>query len=148
MISVLGKPLLYHDKCSGYLCPKKASSFWSSVGFKIGAVTRFYFWGNLFLGGGDNREIRDTYAATKFPTYKVWWLREASQIGQMFIPMWKSRLKHSTAEFQSIQQFGLQLNIVSKKKQRNIKSADVRVRGNAREDQKPETFMEALHALL
>ena len=27
--------------------------------------------------------------------------------------MWKSRLKHSTAEFQSIQQFWLQLDIVS-----------------------------------
>ena len=27
--------------------------------------------------------------------------------------MWKGRLKHSTAELQSIQQFGLQLDIVS-----------------------------------
>ena len=44
---------------------------------------------------------------------KVWGLREASQIGQTFIPMRKSCLKHSTAEFQSIQQFWLQLDIVS-----------------------------------
>ena len=41
-----------------------------------------------------SREIRDSlytrfivYAAqTKFPMYKVWWLRVASQIGQTFIP--------------------------------------------------------------
>ena len=34
-------------------------------------------------------EIRDTlyYAGTKFPIYKVWWLREASQIRQTFIPL-------------------------------------------------------------
>ena len=34
-----------------------------------------------------NREIRDTYvnAGTKFPIHKVWWLREASEIGQTFI---------------------------------------------------------------
>ena len=57
---------------------KKVSGFWSSVVF--------------FLRCGD-REI-----------YKVWWLREASQIGKRSYPMWKSRLKHSTAEFQSIQQ--------------------------------------------
>ena len=27
------------------------------------------------------------YAGTKFPMYKVWWLREASQIEQTFIPL-------------------------------------------------------------
>ena len=52
--------------------------------------------------------IRDTcicgyWNQTKFPIHKVWWLREASQIGQTFIPLCgKSHLKHSTAEFQSI----------------------------------------------
>ena len=44
------------------------------------------------------------YAGTKFPIYKVRWLWEASQIGQTFVPLCgESRLKHSTAEFQSIQ---------------------------------------------
>ena len=54
--------------------------------------------GNFIIG------IRETEATTKFPMYKVWWLREASQIGQM---------PHSTAEFKSIQQLWLQLDIVS-----------------------------------
>ena len=57
--------------------------------------------------------------------HKVWWLREASQIGQTFITLCeKSGLKHSTAEFQSIQQFLLQLDIVSKQKKKKIKHAD------------------------
>ena len=43
--------------------------------------------------------------------HKVWWLREASQ--NVHTPMWKSHLKHSMAEFQSIQRFWLQLEIVS-----------------------------------
>ena len=62
-----------------------------------------------------NREIRDTlHTGTIFPRKKVWWLREASQIRQTFIPLCeKSRLKHSMAEFQSIQQCWLQLDIVS-----------------------------------
>ena len=41
------------------------------------------------------------YTGTEFHIYKVWWLREASQIGQTFIPLCKKRrLKHSTAQFQ------------------------------------------------
>ena len=41
---------------------------------------------------------------TKFSIHKVLRLRQASQIGQMpVIPVWKSRLIHTTAEFQSIQ---------------------------------------------
>ena len=42
---------------------------------------------------------------TKFPIHKVhvWWLREASQIGQAFIHVHVPlQLKHSAAEFQSI----------------------------------------------
>ena len=62
----------------------KVSGFWSSVGFKIGAVTCFVFWGVIYHFV-DNREICDT--GRDFPLYKVWWLREASQIGQMFIPL-------------------------------------------------------------
>ena len=54
------------------------------------------------------------YAGTKFATYKVWWLWEASQTEKMFMPRCeKSRLKHIMAEFQSIQQFWQQLDIVS-----------------------------------
>ena len=41
-----------------------------------------FFFGRFFSA---SREIRDTYAGTKFPIYKVWWLREASQIRQIFI---------------------------------------------------------------
>ena len=47
---------------------------------------------------------------------KVWWLREASLTNQVniYTPMWKSHLQHdSTAEFQSIQQFWMQLDIIS-----------------------------------
>ena len=59
---------------------------------------------NFFL---PTSEIRDTcthgyWNQTKFPIHKVRWLREASQVGQTFTPlwMWTSHLKHSTAEFQ------------------------------------------------
>ena len=75
--------------------PKK-SGFWSSVGFKIGEVMRFIF----CCQQGNTWYI--VYARTKFPIYKVWWMREASQ--NVHIPVWKNNLKHSTAEFQSIQQ--------------------------------------------
>ena len=44
--------------------------------------------------------------------------------------MWK-------IEFQSIQQFWLQLDIVSYSQNKLIKNADARVWGDAREDQKP-----------
>ena len=82
-----------------------------------------------------------------FPIHKARWLRKASQIGQMFYtPMWKSRLKHSTAEFQ----FLLQLEIVSKPppKKNNINKIKMfmQVWGNAHGDQKPETY--SLLALL
>ena len=75
---------------------------------------------------------------TIFPIHKVWWLREAAQIGQT--PMWKSHLQHSTAEFQSIQQFWLQLDIVSylPPKKNPTKIADKQVWGNVSGDQKME----------
>ena len=41
----------------------------------------------MVIGRLQNRFFGDTYAGTKFPIYKVCWLREASQIGQMFIPL-------------------------------------------------------------
>ena len=53
-------------------------------------------------------------------------------------PMWKSRLKHSAAEFQLIQQFWLQLDIVSSKK--NLKeNYKCRHAGLRRCTRKPET---------
>ena len=56
-------------------------------------------------------------------------------------PMWKSHLKHSMAEVQSIQQFWLQLDIVSQtKKKEKIKNADARVWGDVCGDQKPESL--------
>ena len=43
------------------------------------------------------------YAGTKFPIYKVWQLREASDHKPHKCE--KGNLKHSMAEFQSIQQY-------------------------------------------
>ena len=54
--------------------------------------------------------------------------------------VWKRRLKHSTAEFQSIQQFLL----LQKKKKKKTKNADAQVWGDARGDQKLETFLGGL----
>ena len=51
--------------------------------------------------------------------------------------MWTSCLKHSTAEFESIQQLWLQ-------KKQKIKNADAQVWGNMRGDQKPDTFLGGL----
>ena len=53
-------------------------------------VSVFFSCGNLFFG----QEGNTWYAGTKFPLYKVWWLREASKIGQTLIPLCQiSRLK-------------------------------------------------------
>ena len=77
-----------------------------------------------------------------FPHTKVWWLREASQSGKTFIPLCE---KHSMAEFQAIQQFWLQLDVVSQqKKLTKIEKADPRVCGDVSGDQKPETLLGGL----
>ena len=80
------------------------SRFWSKVSFKIGVVMHFggFFW--------PTSEICDTcmHSYWNQTHTQVWWLREAAQIGQMFIPLCE---KHSAAEFQLIQQFWLQLDI-------------------------------------
>ena len=85
--------------------PKKGSGFWSYmymyvIGWlqnRCGDTLFFPFFSrNLFFC---HREIYDTYMysmRTKFSMYKVWWLREALQIGQTFIPlqcMWKKSFK-------------------------------------------------------
>ena len=55
---------------------------------------------------------------------------------EMYSQKGKSHLKHSTAEFQSIQQFLLQLYIVSEQKKENLKCWRTGLR---RRMQKPET---------
>ena len=57
-------------------------------------------------------EICDTcicsyWNQTKFPTHKVWWIREAAQIGQTFIPLCEKV------------QFCLHLDIVLQQKKRS-----------------------------
>ena len=65
---------------SNLIRPKKSLRFL--------VIGQLYFFGHLFFF--DYREICDTcicIAGTKFPIHKVWWLREASQIRQTFIPL-------------------------------------------------------------
>ena len=62
--------------CTKYILillrPKKVSDFWSSVSFKIGAVTRFFF-GHLLIFNFFNFFLPTwKYTGTKFPMYKVW----------------------------------------------------------------------------
>ena len=76
--------------------------------------------------------IHGYWNQTKFPKHKVCWLREAAQIGQTFIPsLWKRCLKHSTAEFQSIEQFWLLIGIVflpkNKTKTKNEETCSVTI---------------------
>ena len=104
---VIVKITKIHSDCSLFILRPKTMSPVSghrAVGFKICAVTRFLGVIKDFLGH-TGKYVIHVYAGTKFPIYKVWWLREASQIGQTFIHYAKSRLKNSTTEFQSIQQF-------------------------------------------
>ena len=68
------------------LDPKGVSRFWSSVGFKIGVVTRFVSAIFVFVWP-TGKYVLHVYAGTKFPIYKVWWPREASQTRQTFIPL-------------------------------------------------------------
>ena len=72
------------------------------------------------------------YAGTKFPIHKVWWLREASQIRQTFIP------------YPLSSNFGGNWTSFHSKEKKKIKNADARVWGDARGDQKPRDFLLAL----
>ena len=72
-----------------------------------------------------------------FPYTKYGSEKRLSQIEQTFIFLCKkSRLKHSAAEFQSIQQFWLQLDIVLKQNKIKLKCRCVSLRRLA---QRPET---------
>ena len=81
--------------------------------------------------------MRDTcilvYAETKFPIYKVWWLRDASQI-----PMWKSRLKtqHGRIPIDPAILAAIGQRFIAKKTQK-IKNADTR--GLRQRTRRPET---------
>ena len=79
--------------------PLKVSSPRSASKFGFISVTLF-FWQPVKI-------VIHVYAVTgpNF-SYMVWWLREAAQIRQTFIPL-------CTVEFQLIQQFWLQLDIIS-----------------------------------
>ena len=78
---------------------RKGSSFWSSSFF-----FSFCCCCCCNLGFPTGKYVIQVYEGTTFPIYKVWWIKEASQI----IPLCEKK-----AEFQSIQKFGLQLDIVS-----------------------------------
>ena len=82
---------LYYRSCR----PKMVSGFWSSVSFKIGAVTLFFF----FLGGGRNREIRDTCIRADQISHVQSMVAKRGLTNRANI----HTLKHSTPEFQSIQ---------------------------------------------
>ena len=123
---------------------KKVSSFWSSVGFKIGAVTLFFFFFFFFfsplsviffLPAGKYVIHGDQISHLQSMVAK----RGLTNRANVYTPMWKCRLKHSTAEFQWIQQIFAAIGhrfIANKKK---IKNTDERVWGDACGDQKPET---------
>ena len=72
------------------------------------SVRWFFIYLFIFLPPSDIQDFckRRYWNQTKFPIHKVWWLREASHNrANIHTPMWKSWLKHSMAESQSIQQF-------------------------------------------
>ena len=51
------------------------------------------------------------------------------------------------AEFQSIHQFGLQLDIILQKKKKKTKNADVQVWGNVHRNQKRKTFLGGAYSI-
>ena len=77
----------------------------SSVGFKIGAVTCLFF----FCQQGNTWYMYN--AGTKFPIIQSMVAKRGlTNWTNVHTSMWKSRLKHSIADFQLIQQYWLQLN--------------------------------------
>ena len=67
--------------------------------------------------------------------------RDRTNRANIQTPLWKSRLKHSAAEFQFDSAILLQVDIVSEqKKNRKLKIPTHWVWDDAREDQKPRTF--------
>ena len=71
---------------------KRVLRFWSQFGLKIGAVTYLLLFLEVicFLPTSEIMWyfcISGYWNQSKFPIHKVWWLREASEIGQTFIPL-------------------------------------------------------------
>ena len=50
-------------------------------------IVMWGFFCNRFSFLPTGKYVIHVKAWTKFPIYKVWWLRKASQIGYMFIPL-------------------------------------------------------------
>ena len=76
------------------------------------------------------------HVGADFP-YKKYGLREASQIGQMFIPLCEKERQNSNRS----SNFDCNWASFYSKQKENIKNADVRVWGDARGDQKLDTFL-------
>ena len=67
---------------------------------RCGDALYCFGWGNLLslfvmLTG---KYVIHVYAGTKFPIHIVWWLREASQIGQTFIPLCDKFVKNTARQ--------------------------------------------------
>ena len=72
---------------SGYGQKNKSLGFWFISRLQNRCSDAFIiFFGNLFLFCQQGKYMIHVYTGTKYH-YKVWWLREASQIGQTFIPL-------------------------------------------------------------
>ena len=98
--------------------PKNLFVFWSSVSFKIGAVTRF-FSAIFFFWPAGKYVIHCIRVDQISHVYKVWWLREASQIRQTFIPYVKPARQNSNRS----SNFGCNLTSFhsNRNKNRNLK---------------------------
>ena len=101
-----------------YLRKQFKKTFWSQVGFRIFAVTRFFFFWVIFFFCQPVKYC-DTYVRLLEPD-QISHAQSALAIkrgltnwANVHTSKWKFYLKHSTAEFQSIQQFPLQLDIDS-----------------------------------
>ena len=78
-------------------------------------------------------------------------MRGLTNHAHVHTPLWKSHLKHSTAEFQSISIFGCNWTSfhskTKRKLKRKLKMLTYKSEGDMRRDQKPETFIFALAIL-
>ena len=96
------------DRKEEYILPdfrpkKEVSGFWSKVGFKIGAVTSLFFGNFSFVFAKTWYTILEPDQISH--TQSIVAKRGLTNRANVRTPVWKCRLKHSTAEFQLIQQF-------------------------------------------
>ena len=120
------------------LGPKKVSGFWSSVGFNIGAVTRFFYFAS--------REIRDILytRGPNFPYTKYGGLERPHKSGKRSYPYVKKSFKaqHGTISIDPAILAAIGHRFMAKRI--HNKNAVGRDWGNARGDQK-QTFLGALN---